>query len=515
MNPLRNKNESATCSKISLASKSDYPVEKVFRSHLPLTVLFVIAVFVNAYLMLHHELWRDEAQAWLIARNTTPVSLFKDVLSYEGHPFLWYAILMPFAKLGFPYITLSLISFGIMTCTIGIIVIHAPFDDLIKGLFIISPYCLFYFSTIARSYCLAALFITLLAWLYKDRMQRPILYCVIVSLMIQTHIVLIGFAFGLCLELFICSCFESSRKKTILKINFLSLLLPLGSALLYFVEFYDVQHSATISSVNIVLTIPSIWYHLRTAFDRILINWKAVVLLPVSLIAIRRKHLVTPVVVVIIAIVTQSLIFNTSNHRELLFGYYMLWLLWVLFDDAKLNRPESSLSLTAAKCSIYILLILSVFSTYPKYAGMFADIDGLFTDARNVAEYMDGHLSDAVVFESTQECCNAVVPYLKKAHLQDPFRQSEASYVTWNTSEITALSFQDLIRMVHTLFPDETEFYLLCPVITNQSLCYISDIPDGIDTIYTTDTDLCSDSLEYFNILRIPLSGDEGSPDAL
>ncbi len=37
----------------------------------------------------HHEMWRDEIMAWLLARDAaTPWQVFS-LIKYEGHPGLW------------------------------------------------------------------------------------------------------------------------------------------------------------------------------------------------------------------------------------------------------------------------------------------------------------------------------------------------------------------------------------------------------------------------------------------
>src|SRR5689334_12634149 len=41
----------------------------------------------------HHEIWRDEAQAWLLARDSgTPLALLH-AMRYEGHPPIWHLLL--------------------------------------------------------------------------------------------------------------------------------------------------------------------------------------------------------------------------------------------------------------------------------------------------------------------------------------------------------------------------------------------------------------------------------------
>ena len=62
-------------------------------------VLYAVLLFM---IMGRHEPFRDEAQQWLLARDLSVPALIRQ-MSYEGHPCLWYLILMPFAKAGLPF----------------------------------------------------------------------------------------------------------------------------------------------------------------------------------------------------------------------------------------------------------------------------------------------------------------------------------------------------------------------------------------------------------------------------
>lgn len=45
--------------------------------------LFILALVLN------HEYWFDEAQAWNIARDNDIIGIF-GMIKYEGHPPLWH-----------------------------------------------------------------------------------------------------------------------------------------------------------------------------------------------------------------------------------------------------------------------------------------------------------------------------------------------------------------------------------------------------------------------------------------
>ena len=67
-----------------------YYLKKYWSQHIAL-IIYVIALL---YIIPKHEPWEDEAQAWLLARDSGLVELLFKNIGYEGHPGLWHVILM-------------------------------------------------------------------------------------------------------------------------------------------------------------------------------------------------------------------------------------------------------------------------------------------------------------------------------------------------------------------------------------------------------------------------------------
>lgn len=88
---------------------------KDIRSYLQF-IIFIVYVLFNAFLLWHHSPWRDEANVWLMARDLNPLQLLREI-KYQGHPCLWYFLVMPFAKLGLPFRTIGILSTIIMVVT--------------------------------------------------------------------------------------------------------------------------------------------------------------------------------------------------------------------------------------------------------------------------------------------------------------------------------------------------------------------------------------------------------------
>ena len=111
-----------------------------------LILIYSLLVAFGAY---HHEPWRDEAQAWLIARDLDFLGIISQ-MRYEGTPALWHIIIAPFAKLGFPYYTITIIHLVISISAISVFVSKSHLSKLFKILVIFSYYFAYEYAVIAR-----------------------------------------------------------------------------------------------------------------------------------------------------------------------------------------------------------------------------------------------------------------------------------------------------------------------------------------------------------------------------
>ena len=113
-------------------------------------------------------------------------------MKYEGHFLLWYLILMPFAKLGFPYYTTNIISWLITCISVWLILDKAPFKFYKRVLLIFTFPLLYLYPIISRCYCLIPLAIVLMSIFYKDRKEKPLKYLISIVLLANTHVIMLG-----------------------------------------------------------------------------------------------------------------------------------------------------------------------------------------------------------------------------------------------------------------------------------------------------------------------------------
>lgn len=158
--------------------------------------LIVFAVYVGllAVAVSHHEPWMDEAQAWLLAKDTSLKDLLFKYLRYEGSPGLWHLILMIPAKLGLPYYTINILSALFAASGAWLFVHYSPFPAVIKILYPFSFFVFFQYGVVARNYCLISPILFLIAINYNKKNDQPYLFVLLLCLLanISAHTFLIA-----------------------------------------------------------------------------------------------------------------------------------------------------------------------------------------------------------------------------------------------------------------------------------------------------------------------------------
>jgi len=125
-----------------------------------------------ALIVPRHEVWFDEAQAWLLARDSGLVELFTQRLRYEGSPGLWHLLLMPFAKAGLPITALGWIGAACALAGAVLLVRRAPFPLWARAGVLFAYPIGYQYAAVARSYTLMPLLLFAVAAAWRDREAR-------------------------------------------------------------------------------------------------------------------------------------------------------------------------------------------------------------------------------------------------------------------------------------------------------------------------------------------------------
>lgn len=121
------------------------------------------------YFSLQHCRWFDEGQAWLIARENTPLNLLS-AIKYECHPFLWFLVLMLPAHV-LPFSCFTLVTTAFVAVTFYYILFKSPFHFTIRLLLPATYYIFYQYGIIARSYVLFVTLALLAAATFRNRFK--------------------------------------------------------------------------------------------------------------------------------------------------------------------------------------------------------------------------------------------------------------------------------------------------------------------------------------------------------
>ena len=163
------------------------PLRLTAEDRLPrLLGMVILAIFVAGTLHtgLHHEPWRDEADAWLAARDLPLTEMVPEWTAHAGTPVLWYLILKTIVHSGLPYTAETVVNLVLMWTAGALLLFAAPFSRLTKVLLLGSYFFAFEYAVIARSYALS-IFLIFLALAVR---KKPIAFAIVAAALFNTNV---------------------------------------------------------------------------------------------------------------------------------------------------------------------------------------------------------------------------------------------------------------------------------------------------------------------------------------
>lgn len=117
----------------------------------------MFAVAIQATLVLNHKAWLDEWQAVLIAHQSPDLAALFENLRYEGHPPLWYFVLIAVGAVVGPMAVLPVVQTGIAVTIQLIILTKLPLPRLYRLMAATSYFTLVELGSVSRGLSLGAL----------------------------------------------------------------------------------------------------------------------------------------------------------------------------------------------------------------------------------------------------------------------------------------------------------------------------------------------------------------------
>jgi hypothetical protein len=135
-------------------------------------VTCVFAV-VCGVVMYHHEMWRDEMQSWLIARDSADVGALIRNIRYERHPSLWFLLLYCLTGVTQRAEAMQALHLAVASGCAFLFAKFAPFPRWAKALFVFGYFPLYEYGVIARNYSLGVFFLFAAAAAFPRRHEHP------------------------------------------------------------------------------------------------------------------------------------------------------------------------------------------------------------------------------------------------------------------------------------------------------------------------------------------------------
>lgn len=145
----------------------------------------ILAVFVVAagIMLARHAMWRDEMQAWLIARDAAGMSGLLQNLRYDGHPALWLLMLWPLTRISSDPVLMQALHLVIASASVALVLWRAPLWWWERVLFPSGYFFVYEYAVKSRGYALGGLLLFLLCAVWRQRRERPLTVALLLALM--------------------------------------------------------------------------------------------------------------------------------------------------------------------------------------------------------------------------------------------------------------------------------------------------------------------------------------------
>jgi hypothetical protein len=150
----------------------------------------VVAVFLALGMvgLANHEMWRDELEIWLIARDSGSLGQLFQNMSTQGHPAVWYLLNFLLTRLTTNPLAMQLMNLVIGASAVALFFRRAPFSLLQRLLFCFGYFMLFEFTVISRGYGLGLLLIFAFCIRYQQRRGLDLMGAAILLLLANTTV---------------------------------------------------------------------------------------------------------------------------------------------------------------------------------------------------------------------------------------------------------------------------------------------------------------------------------------
>ena len=133
----------------------DVPMELPGEKAIVFGLLGLFAILL-ALVTSRHAMFGDEAQAWLIARDSGNLLELAQHLRYEGHPALWYVLLYLPAHLSASLVWMQALNYVLSLAVAWMVLTERRLPLAMRVMAVFGVFVFFHMGLMARNYMLAA-----------------------------------------------------------------------------------------------------------------------------------------------------------------------------------------------------------------------------------------------------------------------------------------------------------------------------------------------------------------------
>lgn len=446
--------------------------KKLLIISIAVTIIYAIITF---FTIIHHEVWADEAQVWQLCKYLSVEGLIKH-LQNEGHPPLFYLMVMPFAKIFTDIIYMKLICWIFMVAAVFLLMYFAPFNMWLKIAIIFSSGFIYFLPVIARNYSIIPFLVFMAAILYSKSKQHPILYATIIALLANTHVIMYVFSICLGIIFYYENILLNIRNRNTEKIK--SYIAALCIIILgFFCVFAELIHTPS-SNVSFKINLTEIGF---TAARTILmfflsstdydLCWKIqyyvmgfaptlnipfIDIIVASIMAIiyvycfvilyfnSKKWFLTAFLGIGFQFAIYIFAYNSLMYVNRVFCAHLIlfFCLWMVFEQQNPNYINHKFF--GKKITTIILTIFLSLTIYNGIYYVISEIKKEYAGGRKTAEFIQKNIDpkNSVLMIENEPYMVALVYYLNGSHeLYSVFRKKNLRYVIWDN--VTLSNFAD------------------------------------------------------------------------
>jgi len=439
-----------------------------------LWVVFGLFFIITLWGLSNHAPWRDEAQSWLLVRDLSLGGLINQ-MSYEGTPPLWHLILFPLAKLGLPYASELIVHYLFALALIFLLIFFSPLPKIIKFILPFSYFFLFEYTIVARNYNLTALLLFIIAFVYRDRFKRPILYAFLVFLLAWTNIHSLAMA-AILFCIFLYEVIKEGRAE--LKYLWGAVIMELGlaSAVLILIPKMDQYFGLGFSNWHIIarsLSSSLLPFFGEPTMPVYLLYPLVIAWIPLIVFILKKNQ---SKIIFLLPVFWLEFIFlfrypgSIRHHGLILIFFLFAWWIDLMGDEKKSAEAEN----IKYKITVYLLSICLALSAI--YAGYFylTSIGKNFSGAKEMAQYIkNNHLENGEIAAYPSYSGSALLPYLPDKKFYQMETLKKGTFLTWNNAFYSGdvAPFPNLKKYL--------KYYYSLPQNKVDSILVLTALPEG------------------------------------